>query len=310
MRVELLKPNPGYNFVNPTIRFDTRIEHNRGKEAIIQVNGWVKTEADIYISPLTELLESDQRKDELAARGTYHDRNNYTNTHHLILTTQLNEKSLKYVENERTKNKKKDVVLKIELNIAFLESDALISHVHMLDTPQFKLPYNKIPTNTGREIDFKIMAYAYDREYSSNTNNGWILSGNNSPSFLSVHNQKISYRVTIPSSDWINDYAPIFGLGNYLIIEIPTGSETISDAWAYVKKADIAYMNWDSKSVYANCRECGRLLNYKMQEKYGEKGYISEERWGSCYKRFNHLSSIDLHLEEKIAHYPDEKAGG
>ncbi|GAH12599.1 unnamed protein product, partial [marine sediment metagenome] len=53
--------------------------------------------------------------------------------------------------------------------------------------------------------------------------------------------------------------------------------------------------------------ECGSLLNNKMIEKYGKKGYMNEERWGSCYRRFNHLSSIDLHLEEKIAKYPEEK---
>lgn len=65
-------------------------------------------------------------------------------------------------------------------------------------------------------------------------------------------------------------------------------------------------MNWDSKSVYANCRECGSLLDRKMELKFGKKSYIYKERWRRNYDRFNHLTSLDLHLEEIIKSYPDE----
>lgn len=307
MRIESVKAIPGFDFVNPTIRLETRIEYNDGREAIVKVEGWLKTEEEAFICPLIERLDNDQRKEGIRAEGTYQDRGRNTKQHYSLLTAQLNEKTLKYLENERTKNPKKDVKIKIELNISYIENSARVSSIFMLEPQHFKLPYENIQDNSGRNVNFKILAYAYDGNYSSGANNGWLLSGDSGPEFLKINNQKISQVITIPSSDWINDFAPLFGLGNFAIIEIQVGSEIIPEAWAYVKKADSAFMNWDTKSVYANCRECGILLDKKMEEKFGKKSYTYEERWGRNYSRFNTLSSLDLHLEEKKAHYPSEK---
>jgi len=306
MRIEKILPSPGSNYVNPTIILGIQIIYDLGKEAITGVDGWLKTEEDVHISPLIEVLNADRREEKISARGTYQDRNNQQNQTYYELTAQLNEKTLEYIEKERTKNAKKDIKLKIELNVSSITNNARIAPIFKLKSSDFGLPYEKIPDSSGREVDFTIMASAFDNQYNSGFKDGWIISGDNGAEYLTVGNYKLKDHFTIPSSDWINDYAPRFGLGNFSIIEIPTGSELIPDAWSYVKKADVAYMNWDSKSVYANCRECGSLLNIRLQEKFGKTSYTFKERWGSNYARFNHISSLDLHLEEKIKDYPDE----
>lgn len=114
--------------------------------------------------------------------------------------------------------------------------------------------------------------------------------------------------LVIPQSHWVNNVLPSLGLGKYIILEIPQGTGAIPEAWNYLEKAELAFKNWNSKEVFANCRELGTLLDRHMKTKFGAGDFSYKERWGRAYGKFSDLASVDLHLEDlkKSSAYPPD----
>ena len=104
--------------------------------------------------------------------------------------------------------------------------------------------------------------------------------------------------LVIPQSHWVGRVLPALGLGKYFILEIPQGTGAIPEAWSYLEKADLAFKNWNSKEVFANCRELGTLLDRHVKMKFGAGDFSYKERWGRAYGKFSDLASVDLHLED------------
>ncbi len=113
----------------------------------------------------------------------------------------------------------------------------------------------------------------------------------------------------IPKSHWVETILPALGLGQYFIVEIPYGQKVIQEAWDYLEKAEKSFWAWDSKSVYANCRELGTLLDKSIKEKLGINRFAVGLLWSKAYEKFNDLASLDLHLEDlrKSSRYSPEE---
>ncbi len=107
------------------------------------------------------------------------------------------------------------------------------------------------------------------------------------------------FKIEIPQTYWLKNVLPNLGVGEFFVIELPTGSNELREAWKYIETAEHAYRNWDSKGVFANCRELGMLLDSKIKNKFGESSFAYSERWQRRFKNYNHFASLDLHLEEK-----------
>lgn len=306
MRLDRIVIRPGVDFLNPSILFDANIKYVRGDEAIIRIDGWLESNDNKKISYITEYFSQDSRDSVLSARGTRSggSRNEYG--YSITLITELTDKALTLIENERMKNEKRDVNLKINLNVNYLNNRARIACVHRINPKQIDSTVQQIQTRGGRVRDFQYLVEAYDEDYHSDVSSGWFLSGDNSPEYLEVKNQKFPYNFRIPSTDWIHEYAPIFGLGEFFSIQIPKGKRELVDAWKYVEQAEASFQNWDTISVYANCRECGKLLDKKIGERYGRSSFNYKERWGRFYARFENLASLNLHLEDLKKSYPPE----
>ncbi|MGB9881070.1 MAG: hypothetical protein ACPLRM_09940 [Anaerolineae bacterium] len=133
--------------------------------------------------------------------------------------------------------------------------------------------------------------------------------------FLPVGDQQVEIRVgegfvrqvsqidfTIPKSDWVEKILPQLAHFEYFLIEIPKvkspeGSAIFQRAWELLGQAEEAFNRWDAASVFANCREIGRLLNGEITE-HGVSGFLVKERWGRAYNNFYYLASLPLHKEE------------
>ncbi|HMS38743.1 MAG TPA: hypothetical protein PKE69_00845 [Pyrinomonadaceae bacterium] len=111
-------------------------------------------------------------------------------------------------------------------------------------------------------------------------------------------NKRHELHIEIPQSYWVKNILPNLGLGEFFIIEIPKGSKTLEDAWKYLEKAENSLRNWDSKGVFANCREIGTHLDSYLKKKFGKENFIYAERWGRAIQRFSHFASLELHLED------------
>jgi len=80
-------------------------------------------------------------------------------------------------------------------------------------------------------VDAYIMVHANvsSAEYSPAAEDLYILSGRSNPAFLATKRISKTVPISIPASDWIHDFAPKLGLGEYFIVEIPKGEEIIKE---------------------------------------------------------------------------------
>lgn len=212
------------------------------------------------------------------------------------------------MENSRKRNKKGDVKLILNLHVKFLKSRTLISHLHAIESERISLT-PKVRLSSGWEGTGKIVVYAYDSGFIAEATNQWVLSGDSKPVFLELMECPLKAEITISSSDWIYDYAPKLGLGDYFVVEIPKGRMVIQAAWSYIEKAEECFRRWDTKGVYAYCCEAGTLLDREIKNKFGENSFIYNERWRRAFAKFEHLASLDLHIEniKKSLKYKEEE---
>ncbi len=115
---------------------------------------------------------------------------------------------------------------------------------------------------------------------------------------VEYENTSAELPLTIPQSHWVKKILPSLSINDYFLVEIPTGEKVIQEAWKILELAENAFSNWNSKGVYANCREVGSHLDGVLKAKYGADSFIYKEKWGRAYGKFNHYASLDLHLED------------
>ena len=111
-----------------------------------------------------------------------------------------------------------------------------------------------------------------------------------------IDNSYTQIRFQIEQSYWVKNILPNLNFGEYFIIEIPKGDKLINDAWDYISKADDCYGRWDTKGVFANCREMGSLLDRVVKEKLSNNPNTS--KWERSFSKFSHFVSLFLHVED------------
>ncbi len=102
----------------------------------------------------------------------------------------------------------------------------------------------------------------------------------------------------IPRSVWVERILPQLKDPSLELVEVPLGGGRLKDAAAYLEAAEAAFHGWDTKSVYANCREMATALDRTIRQRLQSDTFATEERWGRAYKRLGDLASLDLHLED------------
>jgi len=297
MEIKKILPKPYEKSIFPGISFDVEIGYTKYKKAIIGVSGWLETDDKKIIAEIREEVSEKTKYGEIGASDSRFDREFKEDIYKTTLIALLDRRALSHIEKRRMEDRKGDVKLTLNLNVKTVDSRAVISHVH--ETEPQKIGLKPVEVYAGRNTtDWSVLIYAYTSEYSSHRTNKWILSGNGRPVFIAISEQPLKKEIEIPSSYWIHDYAPKLELGEYFIVEIPKGKGVIGGAWSYVEKAEGCFRRWDTKGVYANCREVGYLLDRIVKEKFGKDSFNYRERWGRAYSRFEHLASLDLHLEQ------------
>lgn len=296
MNIEKIELSPSLNHILPTISFEIKISRQRYQEAIIGIYGMIKTDDKKVIANFNEFPLKQNLLEELGARGSYHDKE----FKYEIFTTKalatIDKRAIEYIEKRRMTNKEHDVKLNICLIVKYIESNATIFNIWCVDPKKHQISPIKIATSRQLE-EANIVVHTFDPNYYPGQANNWIISGDSKHVFLSIKEQILNKEIRIPSSDWINKFAPKLELGEYFIVEIPKGKKIIKDAWKYIEDAEKYFLNWNHKGVYDNCREIGVLLDQVLKKKIGKKSFNYEERWGRTYQKFNHFASLGLHLE-------------
>jgi len=300
MEIKKIEPKPYEKSVFPGISFDIEISYTKYKEAIVSINGWLETDDGKIVAEIREEVMEQVRYSEIGARDSAFDKKFKEDVYKTTLIALLDRKALDHIENRRMENEKGDVNLTLSLNLKTVSSMAAISHVHTINPKDVGLTPVEIYGASGQKIpDWRMLVYAYSPSEYSSYGNIWILSGDGRPIFLATSEQPLKGSLRIPSMDWIHDYAPKFGLGEYFVVEIPKGKKIIAEAWSYVEKAEECFRRWDIGGVCDNCRKAGDVLNKKIETEFGKDSFTYNERWGRAYLRFfNYLVSLGLHLED------------
>jgi hypothetical protein len=109
----------------------------------------------------------------------------------------------------------------------------------------------------------------------------------------------------VPQSHWVGKVMPGLGINKYFLVEVPVQNQHSAPAWALIEKAEQALNRWDTKAVFAYCREAGVALTNFIEKHHNGDSFLRDERW---QRAFNHFASLNLHLEEKKSdgkHSPD-----
>lgn len=284
------------NCVHPTIVFRLNIDYANHREAIITINGFLKTKAGIILGRIHEEFTANAM--ELSAQGSQKDRELFTpstSKAEVLVSAELDQIALKEIDKERNLTTKKAVDLSLELNVRFIVSNLMVANYYEVDIGKTLLAQNIHRDLLNKNAT--LVLSAYNPDFTSNKLNGWILSGNYGPTFANVTTRKVETPCHISADDWIHEFLPKFGLGERVVFEVPLNS-TSQSILGYLSKAEEAYGRWDTKSVYANCREIGTHLDDNIKNKFGVDSFVYKELWGRAYANFSHMASLDLHIED------------
>lgn len=131
-----------------------------------------------------------------------------TSERQVELLTSLSRRAIDHIETIRGKDTKGDVHLGLRVSLTVLRSRAYIrptGSLRLQNDPTQEM------TTTMKEPD----------RWSSNSCVDWVLSGDTSPAFLNVNSSTNHLSLRIPSTDWIHDFAPALGIGQFIVAELP-----------------------------------------------------------------------------------------
>jgi len=228
MRIDKIEVKPVQNSLNPEIMFEMECFIKRKLEIPLEITGGIFSDDNMKIANIHELIHGPDKSIELSAK----DWKDYGEEKSIIkVIAQLNRKTLDYIETLRTKNEKGDVILTIDLFVKTVISETCLSTMLLINpNAEVRKQYPLLENYK----DAMLVAYQNKKELSTSYSNMWILSGNGGPTFIKLQYENFKKTVTIPSSDWIHDYSPVFQIGKfsvfeYLLPDYIEGSESIEE---------------------------------------------------------------------------------
>jgi len=223
MNLENITTNPIKNSINPELMFEAKFSIQLGSEIPIEITGSLLSSegeklANIYNNSYK--LQHESEKLKLSARED-NNREITNRTINIELIASLNCRVLDRIQFLRKKEQKGDVILNLDLYVKTLESRARLSSIFLTD-----------PNNFGSQN----ITYDYQKRdsYPRNHVDMWILSGDSSSVFIEMNNRNFKKKITIPGSDWVHDFCPVFQIGNFYVFEYfmpdyKEGSESIEE---------------------------------------------------------------------------------
>jgi hypothetical protein len=301
--------------VKRVIAFKIGIDIPNSKIGITSLEGWLKTKTDVILGRLFEThsinvsqhLFTSNVLQPISAARTNHDSELLIPKKYVSeISTELDEKGLEEIELTRKTDPHQATIFKLDLVVTYIRSNIRIPPLQFVSPPadllqsvENKPPFT--PADTGLKI---IMSSTRD-DYSPQLGYGWIISGNNSPTIFHLVKERIEVDYRIDVGKWVADYLSKLGMGKRILLELPSEGPVFHDVTEYLSEAENALRRWDTKSVFANCREIGTMLDRYIKNIHGD-GFIYKYRWSRAYANFNSLASLDLHIEDIKNQYPDQ----
>jgi len=191
-------------------------------EVPLCIDGWISSPDDKIIGVIHKLPDTSVNRYQLGANDPFQPTQGETN-YDVNALVPLSRESIEFLEQLRNKDKKRDVKLKVTIEITTLWSKATISHLIADSNLKLRLVS---PNLAGSNLaEDSVVIYKYSRDYNPNQSDMHILSGSGDRNFLELIRSRTVHNVTIAASDWVQDYAPALGIGKSFSIELPMPEE-------------------------------------------------------------------------------------
>lgn len=302
MRIDKINVMPVQDSINPELLFEIEFFIQRENEIPIEISGSVYSDENKKIANVHEVIHgSNSMKLSAEFRRNYNEEKLT-----LKLIALLNHKVLDHIETLRTKNKKGDVILNLDLFAKTVISNTVVSPI----TKDIGVSGGII--SQIAEQGNSIIAYRNKSDFYPAYNDMWILSGKGSPTFIEIKNNNFKDKVTIRSSDWIHDYCPAFQIGRFSVFEyvLPdytegSGSieERLNESINAIKKMEenLIRGEWngvieDSRAVWELLRNQDEIKDLLMRDGYSEQAFID---LNEGLKQLFNFSSKFHHKEDK-----------
>ena len=294
MRINKIEIQPVTDSINPELTLVINCYLDNKREIPLEISGQILSDDMKKLANIHQILQFENMQIVLSAREDRYERELNTN---FKLTAPLNHRTLDYIETLRTSNSKGDVILNIEIFVKFLESKIILSNMIL---------------SQKNQDGYQTVLYKYNPEFSNEQINMWILSGNGGPDLINTVNKKYSNQVTIPSSDWVHDYCPVFQIGKFAVFEylLPeytegTGSieERLNASINSIQKMENNIIKGEWNEVIEDSRAISELLRNQeeikellLRDGYSEQAF---EDLNKSIKELFNFSSKFHHKEDR-----------
>ncbi len=217
-------------YIEPKIRVGIRINMIQAWQVIYHATGALKINEKIidksgYLAKIDQYLYTTlQKRENIPSLDIEFDFN-------------ISKKALNEIDLYRRKesNKKKCVEFTIEVHLDIIESNIVISHIREIRFGPYNNSYkpDQLPSiskgvqellavHKSEPMDVSALYYVQGDNYIPPRNDMNILSANNNDrSLLKLSHLDLTVNHIVSSLDWLMDFAPKLGAGEYEIIEIP-----------------------------------------------------------------------------------------
>jgi hypothetical protein len=230
MDIEFKNIEADRNYFTPTLRIGILWKYGNYEEALLNAYGKIK-----YKGKVIGRLELDTHTIEFKINPS--DPSIHSKSEgkvDLSFTCELDANIINILNTNRKDGPRGDVLLQAEITVVFLVNNMSISFINEYKANDWiftEAQKNNIKKSIGAdtdEVSFLLYAYPTHQYGQPRTNLRLLSAGNNWAYIINRHITKV-LDISIKASDWVHDFLPILGMGEYEIIEMPKINELQED---------------------------------------------------------------------------------
>jgi hypothetical protein len=231
----------------------------------------------------------------------------------------LTKKIISYMNNSRRSSDKGDVNLQIETCLTYLRNEAEVSYIEEYNIYNTAFPRDlkdaiakQWPDRLSNNISVLLYVYPIPPgTYSQSRSNLNLISSSgveSNNSYISIKIEKKKLEYIIKSSDWVHDFLPKLGIGEYEVIEIPrikpeSNENLFKDSLSKLETAKNELYNLHTGSSMTALRNSLKsfsddLINLGYGKK-NEKGK-SEIDYQKIYGDNNNIALLAQDLQQRL----------
>lgn len=259
-------PTPESESLHPSIDITLNIQYREKFLAPLSIKGIISGEDNRTLGNIFEVSLKNGNSFSIQALHYTQQSNIRDLSITKVFRLTLDQKALDHIEHLREKNKKGDVIIRLDLSMLVLEGRAEIGGYAI---ERLQIPILNQQGNTVRQADLLRIDGSNPDLHNTHTR---MMIPSQDLSYLNLREETMTLTNIIKGSDWVNDFQPQLGIGKFLIMEIPevininepkdeieerlhSASKHLLEISELVKKGEWEEVAEDCRAVYEDLRK-------------------------------------------------------